>query len=220
MNCQTCRSLAQLYLDRELEEPVGAQLRAHLGECSPCASWYESLSARDRKLGAALRSVEPADVDWQRVELAVRSAAVAADLALEAGVGEPLRRGAAAGTGWRDWLWPNPGFYAALGAVWVLVLVLQLCTPGAPSVPTGALRAGEVPAPDSIWAQRRDLAGLPDHRPVPSPPGGTSRRQSRLDSGPGPYGAAGGESPGSGPQELSRADPGLSRLSFNSNPKT
>lgn len=81
---------------------------------------------------------------------------------------------------WRNWLWPCPQAWAALAAVWMILVVVHLAGPPAP--PSVAIQS---PSPEkrmAVAAQRRELARLldvpADSAPAPKPtiPGPRSER--------------------------------------------
>lgn len=63
---------------------------------------------------------------------------------------------------WRDWMWPSPKAWAALAAVWVVVLALD--TPPRPALAAQTPRAPGQTLPDSralyAFAPGRDLDAL------------------------------------------------------------
>jgi hypothetical protein len=81
---------------------------------------------------------------------------------------------------WRKWLWPSPQAWAALAAVWMVLIALHLAGP-----PMPPSIANQSPSPEkrmAVAAQRRELARLldvpADSAPAPEPtvPGPRSER--------------------------------------------
>ena len=69
---------------------------------------------------------------------------------------------------WRAWLWPNPAAWAALAALWMVVIALQW---DAPSSPHETARCA-VANPDALWLyaeQYRELGQMLDPSPGPRP---------------------------------------------------
>ncbi|MEY2407551.1 MAG: hypothetical protein QOF48_221 [Verrucomicrobiota bacterium] len=77
---------------------------------------------------------------------------------------------------WRAWFWPCPQAWAALAAVWLILIGFYLSPPA-----SSRLLAGQEPTAEkktALAAQRRELARLLDAAPDPSP--------AALPSQPGP----------------------------------
>lgn len=71
---------------------------------------------------------------------------------------------------WREWLWPAPQAWAALAAVWLVILGLHL----RPSNSEAPAIAAHTPAPPvnaatNLFEQRRELARLLDNVSEPEP---------------------------------------------------
>ena len=75
-----------------------------------------------------------------------------------------------AGT-WGDFLWPHPAGYAAVGAVWLLILVLRLTTPAAPPMHAPANVAQSFPSQDDPFALVRERLALNEALPFANPAG-------------------------------------------------
>ena len=89
-----------------------------------------------------------------------------------------------AGPWWRAWLWPNPTAWAALAAMWVVIIGLHWDTPSSPSV-TARQTVASSDALRLYAEQHRELGRIlgtsTESKPKPSrnkPPGAGTRRGS------------------------------------------
>jgi hypothetical protein len=96
---------------------------------------------------------------------------------------EPERLGSApAPSGWLEWLWPCPQAWAALAAIWILLLGLHLTHPPSLSSPITQTRPPTPEARMALAAQRREMTRLldgpvePPSAPKPAVPGPRSER--------------------------------------------
>jgi hypothetical protein len=183
MNCQTVRSLRDLFLDAELDAFTRAPVEAHLGQCESCRAIFHAAADRETKLRSALAALEPAAAVWQPAELAVRAAGAMAELAVRPLEPELSKPGVRFSSSWREWLWPSPGFYAALASIWLLAFGLHLLTPR----PSDPIRepsiAQRARLPSSLWEQRREFAGAQETDAVKHPALPAPRRESRVEPG-------------------------------------
>ena len=67
----------------------------------------------------------------------------------------PANRSAVAN--WREWLWPPPIAWAALAAVWLILLTIELASGGMPARLARGSTSNTVP-PDSLLALRHEQA--------------------------------------------------------------
>jgi hypothetical protein len=83
----------------------------------------------------------------------------------------------AAASWWREWLWPCPQAWAALAAVWMIIIGLNATTPAGPANLARRPPTPSVETETTLAAQRRELARLLDNNfsdqaPAPKPPPG------------------------------------------------
>ncbi len=170
MNCRDLRSLAEPYLDSELDVKTSLEIQQHLAACPPCAQWLEAERKAASRLDRELRRGGATPALWERAEQLVRDAAATprpsarpTGGATPASLGEPW---------WRDWLWPSPRFYVGVAAVWAVMLTFQFLTLGGSD---GTTRTVASPSPEVMRVladQRRELAQLLGHEsPLPAPTG-------------------------------------------------
>jgi hypothetical protein len=174
MKCHKVRTLLDPYLDSELDVRTSSEIHQHLATCAECRRTFVAEEARLAQLTEALRRGQSTPALWAAAEKAVRQAAnvpvtlVAPPDAprlttwLMCQAGKVRRGGSGERTcgGWRAWVWPNPEFYAAIAAVWAVILTLNLLSADRADTPA---RTAAIPPPEARQAfvlHRRELAEL------------------------------------------------------------
>ncbi len=183
MNCQTVRSLRDLFLDKELDAATGAQVEAHLGQCICCRAFFQVAADQETRLRAALAGAEPTPLVWQQAERVVRTAEAMAQLAVQPLEREDATRRAQDGATWTEWLWPSPRFYAVLAVLWCLAFGLHLLTPHPSYLVRESSTTQGARLPSSLWEQRREFAGGRETDAVKHPALPAPRRESRVEPG-------------------------------------
>jgi anti-sigma factor RsiW len=195
MKCDEVQSLADPYLDSELDAKTSLEIQQHLTACPDCARSLAAAQTLDAQISQALRQGPMTEALWKNTERLVAAAARE-----RAGAADPLPEPAAAPSGWRVWLWPSPQFYAGVLAVWVVLLGLNAVN----SDPSpGAARKPAPASPETVKAlveQRHELAELLGLPTAPKPRSKSERSQPHGDARPHQPGFA----PAAGLQHLIR----------------
>jgi anti-sigma factor RsiW len=153
MNCKQFKQDAAAFRDGELDPARQSLAAQHLGECPECARWFQNEAAFEADLNRHLNSGE-ADRDfWRNLE----AQAVREITGLPASPAVAKSHEAQT-SWWRQLLWPNPLFYAAMAIVWLgLILVDSSTLPakraGETDAPMTFQNAPAVPPSEEVWTQ-------------------------------------------------------------------
>jgi anti-sigma factor RsiW len=137
-------SLLGPYLDSELDTHTTERVRQHLEQCSACSSRFQVDTRFEAALKRQLNTLPRTPDLWREQE----SFVVAAfgqkgaptqrreHTKVEANPIDWLAR-------WREWLWPNPAYYAGLASAWAILLIVQLTS----AEPSRETTSSEPPRP-------------------------------------------------------------------------
>ncbi len=192
MKCEEVRPLSGPYLDSELDARTTLEIEQHLKACAECANLFADEEKLEARMKAGLSRGQKTAALWGRIERSVAIAElstsnpglsphIAADtglLSILAALGQQLQ------SGWRR----SPRVWAALAAVWAVILVLNLTARES----DGRIAAGHgVPSMSemrSAWQQKQlwlaELAVIgesaPAAKPKPAPPSPRSDRRDKI----------------------------------------
>jgi anti-sigma factor RsiW len=155
MNCDQVKEMLGLYLDSELDGRSAQEVRTHLEQCQACAELCRTEQRFNEALQARLRPAAPTAALWEAEEAFVTEA-FKHQGSDQATLGKSSLPRRPRSSFWREFLWPAPGYYAGLAAVWLLLLVLRPGAPVSGGQPTMARSRTASPSPSALFEQRRE----------------------------------------------------------------
>lgn len=189
MNCDDLSPLMDAYLDSELDPRTAMEIQDHLSGCRRCNAAFARAAQFDRQLGSVLQCGDRTPSLWDAIECRLQAGATPDPVP-----SRPIPRAGqpdvkAAEPWWRFWLWPSPRSYAALAAVWVVLVAIALSngeTATAPKLSATTRSSPPSAAMNLVLAQQHRLrAELLDPSGTTTAPKRPVPPQSRTRSGPG-----------------------------------